>query len=92
LTIINTSLAETLGGLAAIRSRLSTAVVVIPIAGGVLLRAGDTPTVGDMNLGGGDLGAVKEVARLTRNIRIGKRVLFYGAEEFRHNWVNRFDD
>jgi hypothetical protein len=92
LTLLGDSVVEKLGGERAIRSGVSSAVTVRRIGGGLFLLAGDLPPVGDVNRRAPDLGPVKEVARVTRPARVSKRVLFYGSEDFRTNWVNRFDD
>lgn len=92
LTLLGDAVVEQLDGEGAIRSALSAAVTVLRIRGGLLLRAGELPPVGDTNRRAPDLGPVKEVARVTRRVRVSRRVLFYGPEDFRTNWVNRFDD
>jgi hypothetical protein len=92
LNLLGDEVAEKLGGEGAIRSRVSPAITVRRIRGGLLLIAGDRPPIGDTNRRALDLGPVKEVARLTKPIRVAKRVLFYGSDDFRHAWVNRLDD
>ena len=92
LTLLGDGVVEKLGGERAIHSAVSPAVTLRRIRGGLLLVAGELPPVGDVNRRALDLGPVKEVARVTKPARVTKRVLFYGAEAFRHNWVNRFDD
>jgi hypothetical protein len=57
-----------------------------------MIRAGSEPVLGEINRKPDGLGAIREVARLTKPIRVAKRVLFYGSEDFRHDWVNRFDE
>lgn len=92
LTLLGDSVVEKLGGERAIRSGVSSAVTVRRIDGGLFLLAGDLPPVGDVNRRALDLGPVKEVARVTRPARVSRGVLFYGSEDFRTDWVNRFDD
>jgi len=92
LTLLGDGIVEKLGGEGAIHSAVSPAVTLRQIRGGLLLVAGELPPVGDVNRRALDLGPLKEVARVTKPARVAKRVLFYGTEAFRHNWVNRFDD
>jgi hypothetical protein len=92
LNLLGDGVVAALGGEEAVREALSPAVEVWRISGGLLLRAGARPPVGDTNRRGADLGPVREVARLTRPLRVTKRVLFYGTEEFRNDWVHRFDE
>ncbi|OJH42370.1 type VI immunity family protein [Cystobacter ferrugineus] len=92
LNLLGDGVVERLGGEQAIRHALSSAVQVRRISGGLLLRAGELPPIGDVNRRAPDLGPVREVARLTRPLRVTKRVLFYGTEEFRNAWVHRFDE
>ena len=88
LTFLGSELVARLGGEETIRSNLSSAVDIRRIKGGLLLRAGEFPLIGDTNLG-----ALPEVARLTKPLRITEKyVLLYGAEEFyRDGWLHRFD-
>ena len=92
LTLLGTPVVDALGGEGAVRAALSSDVAVTPLRGGLLLRAGESPAIGDSNRQAADLGPVKEVARLTKPLRSTKRVLFYGSDDFRHHWVDRLDD
>jgi hypothetical protein len=91
LNLLGERVVEKLGGESVIRSSLSSEVQVRRISGGLLLRAGGLPPVGDTNRQALDLAPVREVARLTKPLRVAKRVFLYGTEEFRNDWLNRFD-
>ena len=92
LNLLGDGVVAALGGEDALRTVLSSAVEVRRIAGGLLLRAGERPPIGDTNRRALDLDPVREVAQLTRPLRITKQLLFYGAEEFNRGWVHRFDE
>lgn len=92
LNLLGDGVVAALGGEDLVRGALSPAVQVRSIPGGLLLRAGDRPAIGDTNRRALDLAPVREVSRLTRPVRVTKRVLFYGTEEFRLGWVDRLDE
>ncbi len=92
LNFLGERVIDKLGGDSAIIAALSPAVTVRRISGGLLLQAGERPPIGDSNGQALDLDPVREVARLTKPLRIARKVLFYGTEEFRNGWVHRFDE
>lgn len=91
LNLIDARLIRKVGGESAISS-ITNELSIEPVGNGLMIRAGSEPVLGEINRKPDGLGAIREVARLTKPIRVAKRVLFYGSEDFRHDWVNRFDE
>ncbi len=95
LTIVQTAWLDRLGGLNAIRAKLSPAIIVHDVLGGALFQAGPVPLVGDVNQGE-DLSAYHEIGRILRPIRCPKPGTFGGRKDFNfeesQKWLARFDD
>jgi Protein of unknown function (DUF3396) len=99
LTLLSHGLVQALGTEASLRGALSAEIRLRSLKHGLLLQAGDRPALGDMNRGGTDLTATREVARVTRPLRLqpkrnsgGLFRLNGGTTEFNERWLIRFDD
>ena len=90
ITLLGHPLVKELGGEAQIRSQLSPEIRLRNLESGLAIIAGDVPPIGDVNRGAQDLQLLKEVAALTRPVRISMEIGF-GSESFRRNWLSRFD-
>jgi len=90
LTLIGQQVCEDLGGEARIREQLSPEIIMQPLRYGVLLIAGDTPPVGDVQQGLQDIKWLKEMAAFTKYVR-ARMELGFGNSTFRRTWINRFD-
>ncbi len=95
LSIVQTSWLDLLGGLDAIRAKLSPKIIVHDILGGALFQAGPMPLVGDVNQGE-DLSAYHEIGRILRPIRCPSPGIFGGLKDFNfeesQKWLARFDN
>ena len=97
LTLLDGELVKRLGGLPALRSRLSDAIALHPVRdGAVIVQAGRVPSRGDTETGD-DLSLYREVARVLRPISLDSHpdlgtVEFgsFGTEGTRR-WLRRFD-
>ncbi|SHM78264.1 Protein of unknown function [Rhizobacter sp. OV335] len=90
ITLLGHPLIKELGGDEQIRSQLSPEIRLQSLASGIAIIAGDVPPIGDVNRGAQDLQLLKEVAALTRPVRISMEIGF-GSESFRRNWLSRLD-
>lgn len=93
LTLVQSAWLERLGGLEAIRKKLSPAIAVHEILDGALFQAGPLPLVGDLNQAE-DLSAYHEIGRILRPIRSSNHGAFgesFDMEESQ-KWLARFDD
>ena len=92
LNLWGTSIVRKLGGVGTIQRIATADITVTPIQNGVLVQAGSHPVVGDVNRQPDGLNQIRTIAKFTRPLRVSERFLFYGNEDFRHDWVNRFDE
>ena len=90
ITLLGNALVQDLHGENSIRSQLSPRVSVKSLQNGLLLIAGESPPVGDVNRGAQDIEGLKEVAALTKPVR-AKMEIGFGSDTFRHGWLDRFD-
>jgi hypothetical protein len=98
LTLLGDALSTRLGGIEAMRARLSAAVDVQPLKFGTLLVAGETPPLGEVNRQAPDIDPLREVARLTRPYWIDDETMFndilnyfWHGDETTRRWINRLD-
>jgi hypothetical protein len=93
LTFVDEELLATLGGDAAV-AKLGPEVKVTPVRGGVLLRAGAEPPVGDVNLKAPDIEPMRKVNAFIKPIRIDAWIthnLFRIDPDDAHAWLTRLD-
>lgn len=90
ITLLGNTVVEALDGTTRIREKLSPEVIIRPLKTGLLLVAGDTPPVGDVNRGAQDIQWLKEVAALTKPVRARMEIGF-GSDAFRRGWLDRLD-
>ena len=94
LTLLSPVLVERLGGKAALRAQLSSAILFHELPTGLMIQAGPEPGLGDVNAGE-RLPYYREVHRALTPIRnpnhymLGARI--FGKDETRR-WMTRFDD
>jgi Protein of unknown function (DUF3396) len=95
LTIVQNAWLDRLGGLDAVRAKLSSAIKVHEILDGALFQAGSLPLVGDINVGE-DLSAYHEIGRVLRPIRSKNHGAFGSLRDFSmeesQKWLARFDE
>jgi Protein of unknown function (DUF3396) len=98
LTLLGQDMSAQLGGAEVMRQKLSVAVGVHPLVHGTLLRAGESPPIGDTNARALDLEPLKEVHRLSKPVLIDEKALannvlnyFWRDPDQRLRWINRFD-
>jgi hypothetical protein len=90
LNSINNSLVEKLGGMAYIKSKISSSQL-IEIPNGIILRGAKNPPIGDINHNAPDIGTIPEIARLLKPLRTKINAL--GESGFNaQNWLARFDE
>lgn len=92
LTLLGDEFVRRLGGLPALRSRLSAAVALHPAAhGSAVVQAGRVPSWGDTQKGD-DLSLYQEVARVLRPVCLQEHPPFesFGAEGTKQ-WLRRFE-
>ncbi len=98
LTAINDANVTRLGGLEAVRERLSANIVLHPYNGGVVFQAGPKPRMGDVNHG--DVpGAYKEINAALKPLRFQDYTAPYylpvpddvSRREATEAWISRFD-
>jgi hypothetical protein len=88
--LLGNDLVENLGGEPRIREQLSPEVLIRPLQTGLMLIAGETVPIGDVNRGLQDVRWLKEVAALTKPVRARMEIGF-GSDTFRHGWLDRLD-
>lgn len=90
LTLLGTHLVAELGGTDAIRAALPRSIGILPLRGGVLLRASEQPIVGDVNRGAQDVAPLRAMAALTRSLRLKAPNVGPGVD-FTAEWLARLD-
>ena len=94
LTLLAWSFVERLGGKAALRAKLSEAIELHDLPAGLMIQAGPSPGLGDVNAGE-RLPLYREVHRALTSIRSFDHCPF-GGRAFGLNatrrWMSRFDD
>jgi hypothetical protein len=91
LTLLGPAITEQLGDLERLRKALPDVATISPLALGVMIRATELPTVGDVNRGANDVGALRAVSELTRELRVDAPNLGPDDEDFAERWLGRFD-
>lgn len=96
LTFISTALLEELGGTATLETVLDDQVEQIPVKHGIVLRAGKTPPIGDVNRQAPDIEPLRKVNQLIRPLRIdewysGGMNLFAIDPDDANAWITRLD-
>ena len=87
LTLVTNELLKKVGGIAGVRNKLSSRVVLHEVREGWLFQAGERPLVGGPGYEADDFGAYAEVARALAPCR--DRVIGWDEETLR--WMQRFD-
>ncbi len=64
---------------------------VLEVGSGVMIRAADAPIFGDVNYGAKDAAVLKDLAAMTRELRISIDNLGPDDPEFAERWLSRFD-
>lgn len=90
MTLLGNPVVDVLGGDEKIRSMVSHQVSIRKLPTGLMLIASDRPPIGDVNRGARDIGALKEVAAITKTVR-AKMEIGFGGDSFRQGWQRRFD-
>ncbi len=94
LTLLASSFVERLGGKATLRAQLSKAIELHDLPAGLMIQAGPTPGLGDLNAGE-RLPLYREVHRVLTPIRVRRHCVFdglyFGVDETQR-WMSRFDD
>jgi hypothetical protein len=91
LTLFGHDITVRLGGVAAIRTQLTDVVSVSELGPGVMVRAAETPIVGDVNRGAVDAVSLRKVAQITRPLRVKVDNLGPDDPEFAARWLSRLD-
>lgn len=94
LTLIDSSLVERLGGRAALRAQLDSAIALRDLPAGLMIQAGQEPELGDVNAGE-RLPLYRQVHRAMRPVRVVDHWLFGGRfflQQETRRWMSRFDD
>lgn len=94
LTFLDEELTALVGGHDLLNEKLSDTVSKKVIRGGILLRAGDVPPVGDVNRQDKDIEPMAEVNRAIRPIRLDKWFtsnLFRVDKDVADEWFSRLD-
>ena len=87
LTLVTNELLKKVGGIAGVRNKLSSRVVLHEVREGWLFQAGERPLVGGPGYEADDFGAYAEVARALAPCR--DRVIGWDEDTLR--WMQRFD-
>ncbi len=94
LTLLSPPFVEALGGKAALRAKLSEAVILHDLPAGLMIQAGPAPGLGDVNAGD-RLPLYREVHRALTPVRnLNHWPLGNGAfwQDETRRWMGRFDD
>jgi hypothetical protein len=90
LTLLGTELAALAGGVDALTTKLPKPCRVVPLPTGILIRAGDRPTLGDRQENA-DLSAYAAVGRVLAPFRFVNHQPLFGDEDTTNRWLSRFD-
>ncbi|HEX6750881.1 MAG TPA: type VI immunity family protein [Longimicrobium sp.] len=94
LTFLDAELLGLVGGQDALEAAVDGLVEISPLRGGVLLKAGDRPPVGDVNRQEADVRPLAAVNRAISEIRLQRwfsHNLFSVPAETSNDWLSRFD-
>jgi hypothetical protein len=95
LTLLGSQLSNQVGGAAALTKKLGKSCTVYPLPNGVLIRAGERPTLGDRNRKA-DVAAYRSVGKLLASFRFVDHRALFGATtatgESTERWLARFDE
>lgn len=90
LTFLGTPVIDQLGGETAVKARLATVAKVHITTTGILVQAGEAPTIGDSNRQD-DITALKAVGQALASIRVPGHGTIFGTRDQTGEWLARFD-
>lgn len=94
LTFLGDGMAQGVGGRSGIKSNLPGSSTLTELDHGVMIQAGVTPLLGDVNLQE-DMSAYRDVARVLKPVSLPGEIVpaecwIIGGEANTHRWLNRF--
>lgn len=90
LTLLGTELAARAGGVDELTTKLPKSCRVVPVPNGILIRAGDRPTIGDRQENA-DLSAYRAVGQVLAPFRFVNHQPIFGDVDTTDRWLSRFD-
>ena len=96
LTLLGGTLVKRLGGAQAVRDAIGTSCVLYNVGAGLLVRAGEAPTLGDRNRKD-DVSAFRDVGQALASVRFRNHGRIFGSPtagdgDSTQTWLARFDN